>query len=85
MHPTLTIFTPTFNRAHTLHLCYESLKRQTCKDFKWMIIDDGSTDGTKEIVEKWKKEDVVPIHYIFRPIWECTALIIPLIRSLIQN
>ena len=47
LKPTLTIFTPTFNRAYTLHLCYESLKRQTSKDFVWLIIDDGSTDNTK--------------------------------------
>lgn len=66
MKPILTIFTPTFNRAHTLHLCYGSLKRQTCKNFKWMIIDDGSTDGTKDLVEAWKKENVVPIQYIFQ-------------------
>lgn len=47
--PTLTVFTPAFNRAYSLHLCYESLKKQSCKDFKWLIIDDGSTDNTKEM------------------------------------
>ena len=52
MTPTLTVFTPTYNRAYTLHLCYESLKRQTCKDFIWLIIDDGSTDNTKELVDQ---------------------------------
>lgn len=40
---TLTIFTPTYNRAYTLHLGYEALLRQTCKDFVWLIVDDGST------------------------------------------
>ena len=40
---TLTIFTPTYNRAYTLHLGYEALSRQTCKDFIWLIVDDGST------------------------------------------
>ena len=56
LKPTLTVFTPTFNRAYTLHLCYESLKRQTCKDFVWLIIDDGSTDNTRELVNKWISE-----------------------------
>lgn len=54
---TLTIFTPTYNRAYILDQCYESLVRQTCKDFVWLIIDDGSTDNTKELVEKWMKND----------------------------
>lgn len=53
---TLTIFTPAYNRADLLIRGYEALKRQTCKDFLWMIIDDGSTDNTKEIVEKWSLE-----------------------------
>jgi len=51
--PILTIFTPAYNRGDLLVRGYESLKRQTCKDFLWMIIDDGSTDNTQEIVEKW--------------------------------
>ncbi|MCC3869661.1 glycosyltransferase family 2 protein [Terrisporobacter mayombei] len=54
---TLTVFTPTYNRAYILNQCYESLVRQTCKDFVWLIIDDGSTDNTKELVKKWMKED----------------------------
>ncbi len=63
---TLTIFTPTFNRAYTLHLCYESLKRQTCRDFIWLIIDDGSTDQTKELVSGWVEEGIVPIRYHYQ-------------------
>lgn len=47
----LTVFTPTYNRKHTLSRTYESLCRQTCDDFDWLIIDDGSTDGTKEWVD----------------------------------
>ena len=43
----LTVFTSTYNRAHTLHLGYEALLRQTCKDFVWLIVDDGSTDHSK--------------------------------------
>ncbi len=51
--PLLTVFTPTYNRADLLVRCYESMKRQTSKEFIWMIIDDGSTDSTKDIVEQW--------------------------------
>ncbi|MEK3796917.1 glycosyltransferase family 2 protein [Peribacillus sp. FSL H8-0477] len=66
MTPTLTVFTPTYNRAYTLHLCYESLKRQTCNDFIWLIIDDGSTDRTKQLVDSWIQENSVPIRYYFQ-------------------
>ena len=48
---TLTVFTPSYNRRHTIHRTFESLCRQTSGDFEWLIIDDGSTDGTKEWVE----------------------------------
>lgn len=47
---TLTIFTPAYNRVHTLIRTYESLCCQTCKDFDWIIIDDGSMDNTQEWV-----------------------------------
>lgn len=63
---TLTVFTPTFNRAYTLHKCYESLKRQTSKDFVWLIIDDGSSDNTKEIVDKWISENEIEIKYHYQ-------------------
>lgn len=51
-----TIFTPTYNRKYTLPRLYESIKKQTIKDFEWIIIDDGSTDGTEQLVESWLKE-----------------------------
>ncbi|MGV3488742.1 MAG: glycosyltransferase family A protein [Tuberibacillus sp.] len=66
MKPILTIFTPTFNRAYTLHLCYESLKRQTMKDFLWLIIDDGSTDHTREMVQSWIDEKIINIRYHYQ-------------------
>lgn len=47
----LTVFTPTYNRKHTLPRTYESLCRQTSEDFDWLIVDDGSTDGTRGWVE----------------------------------
>lgn len=56
MKPIITVFTPAYNRAYTIHKTYESLKRQTNKNFKWLIIDDGSTDNTKELIEKWLQE-----------------------------
>ena len=64
--PTLTIFTPTYNRAYCLHLGYEALCRQTCKDFLWLIIDDGSTDNTRQLVEGWIKEAKVDIIYHYQ-------------------
>ncbi|QGQ47227.1 glycosyltransferase family A protein [Metabacillus sediminilitoris] len=66
MATTLTVFTPTYNRAYTLHLCYESLKRQRSKDFVWLIIDDGSTDNTKELINIWLAENIVPIRYHYQ-------------------
>lgn len=66
MDKTLTIFTPAYNRAYTLHKCYESLKRQTNKNFKWMIIDDGSTDNTVDLVAKWKEKSDFEIIYIYK-------------------
>ena len=53
MDKLLTFFTPTYNRAHILHRCYESLCAQTSYDFKWLIVDDGSTDGTGQLVKDW--------------------------------
>ena len=49
----LTVFTPTYNRAHTIWRTYESLCRQTCKEFEWLVIDDGSTDNTRSLVASW--------------------------------
>lgn len=62
----ITVFTPTYNRAYTLHKCYESLKKQTCKEFIWLVIDDGSTDNTKELVDKWIFEKLINIRYHFQ-------------------
>ena len=55
--PRITVFTPTFNRAHTLPRTYESLKNQRDKRFVWLIVDDGSTDDTKQLVDRWMKEN----------------------------
>lgn len=53
----LTIHTATYNRAYILSQAYESLRAQTCKNFEWIITDDGSTDGTDELVRSWQAED----------------------------
>jgi glycosyltransferase involved in cell wall biosynthesis len=50
-----TIFTPTYNRAYKLPRLYLSLQEQTVKNFEWLIIDDGSTDHTMEVVSEWQK------------------------------
>ena len=49
----ITVFTPTYNRAHLLPRLYESLCKQTFKDFEWVIVDDGSTDETREVIENF--------------------------------
>ncbi|MBD3583456.1 glycosyltransferase family 2 protein [Flavobacterium selenitireducens] len=64
MQKLLTVFTPTFNRAYCLGQVYESLVRQTRQDFVWMVIDDGSTDETKALVEGWISENKIEIRYI---------------------
>lgn len=53
----ITVFTPTYNRGYIIENLYKSLQRQTFKDFEWLVVDDGSTDNTKELFDKWKKED----------------------------
>jgi glycosyltransferase involved in cell wall biosynthesis len=63
----LTVFTPAYNRAHTLPRTYESLLRQDCKDFVWLVIDDGSTDNTAELLSQWQKKDNgFEIKYIYK-------------------
>ena len=62
-----TIFTPTYNRAHSLHRVYNSLCNQTFTNFEWVIVDDGSKDNTQQIVDAWIAEGNFPIHYSFQP------------------
>ena len=63
----LTVFTPTFNRAYALPKLYESLCSQTSNQFEWVVVDDGSTDNTKEIVSTWINEGKIDIRYIYQP------------------
>lgn len=60
----ISIFTPTYNRSHLLKDLYESLKNQTSKDFEWLIIDDGSTDNTSEVVNNFINQNCLKIQYI---------------------
>lgn len=63
----LTIFTPAYNRGYIINNCYESLCRQTCKNFVWLVIDDGSTDNTSELIKEWQKKDNgFEIQYIYK-------------------
>lgn len=59
----ITVFTPTYNRGYTLSRLYESLVGQTDKDFEWIIVNDGSTDNTEELVRNWIKEKKIKIRY----------------------
>src|SRR5690606_21516762 len=61
----ITVITPTFNRAHTLPRAFESLKNQSFQEFKWIIMDDGSTDNTKELVEEFKSKSQFEIDYFY--------------------
>ncbi|MBE6055096.1 MAG: glycosyltransferase family 2 protein [Clostridium sartagoforme] len=62
----INICTPTYNRGHLLPNLYKSLINQTFKSFEWLIIDDGSNDNTKKIVENFQKENKIKIKYIYK-------------------
>lgn len=59
----ITVFTPAYNRADLLPRLYDSLKAQTCKDFEWIVVDDGSTDGTEAVVRSFLEEGLLDIRY----------------------
>lgn len=59
----ITVFTPTYNRAHLIGRLYDSLCRQTCRDFEWLVVDDGSSDDTDSLFTRLKEEADFPIRY----------------------
>ncbi|MDO4957107.1 MAG: glycosyltransferase family A protein [Bacteroidales bacterium] len=63
----ITVFTPTYNRAYILPKLFESLCKQTCKDFEWVVVDDGSKDDTKQLFDTWIPESDLKITYIQQP------------------
>ena len=68
----ITVLTPTYNRAHTLHRVFASIQKQTLKKqdgryvFEWIVVDDGSEDNTKELVTSWQKQVDWPIEYVYQ-------------------
>ncbi len=61
----ITVFTPTYNRAYIIENLYRSLQRQSYTDFEWLVVDDGSADNTRELFERWQKENnSFPIRYV---------------------
>ena len=60
----ISVITPTYNRAYILGKCYESLVRQTSNAFEWVVVDDGSTDNTQELVQSFIEENKIKIKYI---------------------
>jgi glycosyltransferase involved in cell wall biosynthesis len=65
--PFLTIYTPTYNRSHFLKRLYNSLKTQTCFDFLWLVVDDGSTDDTHSLIDSFASNDNhFEIQYVYK-------------------
>lgn len=62
-----TVFTPTFNRAHTLARVFDSLKAQTWSDFEWLVVDDGSTDDTQVLLKKFQAQASFPMRIFLQP------------------
>lgn len=61
----ITVLTPTFNRGG-LQSLWDSLQKQTVKDFEWLVVDDGSTDGTKNLITQLQEKSDFPIRYIYK-------------------
>lgn len=64
--PRFTVFTPTYNRRHTLQRVFDSLRSQSFVDFEWLVVDDGSSDGTGEMISRWEREAHFPVRYEYQ-------------------
>lgn len=65
-NPLFTVFTPTYNRVNTLHRVFESLISQTYQDFEWIIVDDGSTDDTRKLIEFYQFSATFKVSYFYQ-------------------
>ncbi len=82
----ITVFTPAYNRAHTLSRTYESLLKQNCKNFKWLIVDDGSSDNTRELVSEWQgRENGLTFNIYIKKMVVCIQHIMWHMKILTQN
>ncbi len=67
MNPKLTVFTPTYNRGYIIETLYRSLQRQGFTDFEWLVVDDGSSDDTGKLFERWEREgNPFSIRYVYQ-------------------
>ena len=66
MKKKITVFTPSYNRANLLPKLLESLEKQSFKDFVLLVIDDGSTDNTKEVIDTWIAKKTFEIRYVYQ-------------------
>jgi len=64
--PGITVFTPTYNRAHTLKRLYDSLVSQDTSSIEWLVVDDGSYDGTAKLIKDLEQEKELDIHYVYK-------------------
>jgi len=62
--PLFTVFTPAYNRAHTIHRVFDSLCAQTLRDFEWLVIDDGSIDDTEQMISQWTDTAKFDVRYV---------------------